>query len=71
MLVLALRWVGSALLLLTLVLMLVRRVSGAMMVHRLVPWGSTTERSYHILPLLCLLVGADRIIRNGDIANKF
>jgi hypothetical protein len=40
------------------------------MVHRLVPWRGTTERSYHSLPLLCLLVGADCIIRDDDIADE-
>jgi hypothetical protein len=65
---------GGPLLLLTLVLMLlllVRWVGGAMMVHHSVPRGSTTGWSCHNLPLLCFLVGADRIVRNGDIADKF
>jgi hypothetical protein len=50
-----------------LLLLLVRRVSGAMMVHRSVPRGSATGRSCHIHPFICLHVGADRIVRDDDI----
>jgi hypothetical protein len=75
----ALRLAGSPLLplvlmlmlLLMLLLMLARWVGGAMMIHHPVPHGSTTGWSYHNLSLLCLLVGADHIIHDDDIADKF
>jgi hypothetical protein len=54
-----------------LVLMLVRQVGGAMMVHHPVPWRGTTGRSCHDLPLLCLLVSMDHIVRDDDIADEF
>jgi hypothetical protein len=58
-------------LMLVLMLLLARRVSGAMMLHRPVPQGSTTGHSCYNLPLLCLLEGMNRIIRDDDIADKF
>jgi hypothetical protein len=61
---------GSQLLLLML-LLLTRQEGGAVMVHHPVPWRSTTGWSCHNLPLLCFLVGADLIIRDDDIADKF
>jgi hypothetical protein len=64
---LALRWVVNSLWLLVL---LTRRVGGTVVVHRLVPRMSTAERSYYNLPLLCVLVCADRIIRDDDIIDK-
>jgi hypothetical protein len=68
---LALRWVGNPLLLRALVLLLLmRRVGGAVVVHHLVPERNTVGRSYHIFPLLCFLVGADRLIRDDDITDK-
>jgi hypothetical protein len=63
-----LRWARSPLLLLMMVLML---VSGAVVVHHLILLRSTTGRTYHRLPLLGLLVGTDRVIRDDDIADKF
>jgi hypothetical protein len=62
---------GGPLLLLTLVLLLVRWVGGTVMVHRPVPQGGTTRRSCQMLPLLCLLVGMDHIVRDDNIADKF
>jgi hypothetical protein len=68
---LALRWAGNPLLLLTLVLLLLmRRVGGAVVVHRPVSGRSTAGRSYYSLPLLCILVCADRIIHDDDITDK-
>jgi hypothetical protein len=65
-----LRWAGNPLLLLMLVLMLVRLVNGARWVHHSVLRRSTTGWSYHNLSLLSLLVGADCIVRDDDIADK-
>jgi hypothetical protein len=60
---LALRCSGNPLLLWALVLLaLMRWVGGAVVVHRPVPGRSTAGRSYHNLPLLCFLVGADHLI---------
>jgi hypothetical protein len=71
LLVLVLRWAGSPLLLLTLVLLLMTRwVGGAVMVHHPVPRRSTAGCCCHILSLLCFLVGAERIIRDDGIADK-
>jgi di/tricarboxylate transporter len=70
------RWVGNplplqALALLALVLLLLmRRVGWALVVHRLVPGRSTVGRSYHNLPLLCFLVGVDCLICDDDITDK-
>jgi hypothetical protein len=64
---LALRWVVNSLWLLVL---LTRRVGGTVVVHRLVPRMSTAGRSCYNLPLLCVLVCADRIIRDDDIIDK-
>jgi hypothetical protein len=47
-----------------------RRVGGAVIVHRLVPWRGTTRWSYHNLPLLYLLVPMDLIIYDDDIADE-
>jgi hypothetical protein len=41
-----------------------------MVVHHPVPARSTARRSYHNLPLLCFLLGADCIIHDDDIADK-
>jgi hypothetical protein len=71
--VLALRWAGSPELLRMLMLVLVRLsrwVVGAMLVHHPVLRRSTTEWSSHNLPLLGLLVGADGIICDHDIAHE-
>jgi hypothetical protein len=71
--VLALRWVGSPLLLRTLMLVLVQRsrwIGGAVVVHRPVLQGSTTGWSSHSLPLLGFLVGADCIICDHDTADE-
>jgi hypothetical protein len=62
---LALRWVGNPLLLLALVL-LMRRLEGTVVVHRLVPGRSTARRSCYNLPLLYVLVCVDRIVRDDD-----
>jgi hypothetical protein len=68
-----LRWVGSPLLRMTLVLMLLWLsgwVGGAMMVHRPVLQMSTTGWSCHNLPLLGFLVDVDCIVHDHDIANE-
>jgi hypothetical protein len=73
LLMLVLRWAGNTLLLvvlLALVLLLTGWVSGAMVVHHLVPGRSTAGRSYHNLPLLCFLVGANCLIHSDDITDK-
>jgi hypothetical protein len=68
--------VGNLLLLWALVLLalvvvlLMRRVGRALVVHHPVPGTSTARRSYHRLPLICFLVGADRLIHDDDITNK-
>jgi hypothetical protein len=67
---LALRWVGNPLLLLALVLLLMRQVGGAVVVHRPILGRSTSGWSYHILPLLCFLVGVDYSVHDDDITNK-
>jgi hypothetical protein len=70
---LALRWVGSPLLWLTLVLVLLRLlgwVGGAVVVHHPVLRRSTTGRSYHNLRLLAFPVGADCVVHDQDIAEK-
>jgi hypothetical protein len=72
-LVLTLRWAGSSLLWLTLVLVLLRLsrwIGGAVVVHRPILWGSTTGWSCHNLPIISFLVGAYCIIRDHDIAHK-
>jgi hypothetical protein len=68
-LVLTLWWAGSPLLLLTMVLLLML-VSGAVVVHHPVLQRSTTGWSYHNLPLLGLLVGTERVIRDDNVADK-
>jgi hypothetical protein len=40
------------------------------MVHHPVPWRGTTRWSCHNISLLHLLVGANHIIRDDDIADK-
>jgi hypothetical protein len=73
LLVLALRWEGSPLLLLTLVLMLVwlaRWVGGAVVVHHPVHQGSTCGWSCHSIPLLGFLMGVDCIVCDDDIAHE-
>jgi hypothetical protein len=45
-------------------------VSGAVVLHHPVPGRSTAGWSYHILPLLCFLVGVDRLICDDDITDK-
>jgi hypothetical protein len=68
---LVLRWARNPLWLLTLVLLLLTRwVGGTLVVHHPVPGRSTTGRSYYDLPLLCVLVCADRIVHDDDITNK-
>jgi hypothetical protein len=72
--VLALRWARSPLLRLTLVLVLLRLsgwVGGAVVVHRSVIQRSTTGWSCHNLFLLGFHVGADCIIHDHDIADKY
>jgi hypothetical protein len=64
---LAPRWAENPLLVL---LLLTRPVGGAVVVHRLVPGRSTVGRSYYDLPLLCVLVCVDCIVRDDDITNK-
>jgi hypothetical protein len=71
--VLALRWTGSPLLLLTLVLVLLRLsrwVGGVVVVHRPVLQRITTGWSSHNLHLLGFLVGMDGIVRDHDVADK-
>jgi hypothetical protein len=58
-------------LVLMLLVMLARRVGGAMMLHSSVPRESITGWNCHNLPLLCLLMDADHIVRDDDIADKF
>jgi hypothetical protein len=68
-----LRWVGSPLLLSTLVLVLLwlsRWVGGVVVVHRPVLQRSTTDWSSHNLPLLGFIVGADCIIYDHDIVDE-
>jgi hypothetical protein len=76
LLVLALRWAGGPLLLLTWVLLLLTRgggegLGGSVVVRHLIPWRSNVVRSCHNLPLLCFLVSVDCIIHDDDIADKF
>jgi hypothetical protein len=69
--VLALRWVGSSLLLWTLMLVLGPGwIGGAVVVHCPVLRMSTTGWSIHNLPLLGFLVGADGIICDHDVADE-
>jgi hypothetical protein len=68
---LALRWAGNPLWLLALVLLLLmRRVGGTVVVHHPVPGRSIAGQSCYDLPLLCVLVCADRIICDDDITDK-
>jgi hypothetical protein len=50
--------------------LLSRWVGGAVVVHRLVLWRSTTGWSSLSLPLLGFPMGADGIVRDHDIAHK-
>jgi hypothetical protein len=71
--VLALRWAGSPLLLMMLVLMLLRLarwVGGAVVVHRPILQRSTTGWSSHNLLFLGFFVGVDCIICDHDIADE-
>ena len=45
-------------------------VSGVVVVHRPVLWGSTIRWSSLNLPLLGFLVGADGIVRDHNIADE-
>jgi hypothetical protein len=66
-----LRWVGSPLLLRTLLLVLGSRwIGGAVVVHHPVHQRSTTGWSGHNLPLLGFLVGMDDVVCDHDIANE-
>jgi hypothetical protein len=60
-------WGGALLLLMRVLLLPMRWVDGAVIVHHPVPWRG----SCHNLPLLCFLVSVDRIIHDDDIADKF
>jgi hypothetical protein len=69
--VLTLRWVGSPLLLWTLLLVLGSRwICGAVVVHRPVLQRSTTGWSSHNLPPLGFLVGADVIVCDHDVTDE-
>jgi hypothetical protein len=48
----------------------VEAVGGAVVVRRPIPGRTTAGRSCHNLPLLCFLVGTDRIVCYDDIADK-
>jgi hypothetical protein len=72
-LVLALRWAGSPLLLWTLMLVLLwlsRWVGGTMVVYHPVLRRSTAGWSSHNLPLLGFLVGVDDIVCDHDVADE-
>jgi hypothetical protein len=69
--VLMLRWAGSPLLLRTLMLVLgLRWIGGAVVVHRPVLQRSATGWSGHNLPLLGFLMDVDCIVRDHDVADE-
>jgi hypothetical protein len=51
-------------------ILLMKQIGGAVVVHHLVPGRSTAGQSCYDLPLHCVLVCEDRIIRDDDITDK-